>query len=184
MSPIRSILNIRFFRNKDGTILTDDMRLLGDQLAALELRLDANAHPKTNGWSPEQLLHLGKVARKICVTPERTAPNIVAVRYLLRDESETPKFLGINIIEPEERDQSPYVWFRQPSWKTVEFTELRKALGAGHGRVRYMLEQWKNRVGANGIPEPKMVLCIPKPARDGIGNYVEVLGPYDVVVDA
>ncbi len=184
MSPIRSILNVRYFRNEDGTILTDDLRLSKDQLAALELRLDANTHPKTNGWSPQQLQHLGRVGRKMCVTQERTAPNIVAVRYLLRDESQTPKFLGISFFEPEERDQSPYVWFRQSSWQTVKFSELRKALGAGSNRVRYMLEQWKTRVGANGIPEPKTVLCIPKPIREGIGNYVEVLGPYDVVVDA
>lgn len=184
MSPIRSILNVRYFRNEDGTILADDVRLREDQLSALELRLDANLHPKTNGWSPQQLQHLGKVGRKICASSDRRASNIVAVRYLLRDESQIPKFLGINFFEPEERDQSPFIWFRQQSWKTVEFTELRKALGAGHNRVRYMLEQWRNRVGSAGIPEPKTVLCIPKPAREGIGNYVEVLGPYDVVVDA
>lgn len=180
MQPIRSLLHVRYFRTQDGSIQAHFMRLKDDQIAALELSLDTKKHPKTNGWGPEGLQHLGQVARRMCATGEILMPNIVSVQYLLRDETKVPQFFGINMFDPEDRDVSPLVWYQKPSWKPLLFSVL-KTLGESHSKVKYVREQWRTRVGSNGA-DPTTVFCIPKPEVGNVGYYTEVCGPYDLVV--
>lgn len=180
MQAIRSLLNIRYFRTQDGSIQTHFLRLKDDQVAALELSLDAKQYPKTNGWSPEALQRFGRLARRLCACNDILMPNIVSVQYLLRDESKIPQILGINMFDPVDKNVSPNIWYQKPSWKTLAFSAL-KSLGESHSKVRYVREQWRTRVGSNGA-DPTTVFCIPKPEFGNTGYYVEVCGTYDLVV--
>ncbi len=180
MEPIRPLLHVRYFRSVDGSIVTTYVRLKRDQVAALELALDKKEHPKTNGWSPEGLQRLGRLARRMVAGDEILMPNVVSLQYLLRDESKVPQVLGIRMFEPEDRDVSPIVWFRKPSWKSLEFSEF-KPLGEADSKVKYIRDQWRTRVGSNGV-DPTTVFCIPKPELGSTGYYVEVCGTYDLVV--